>query len=101
MCHDDDDDEDQHNGDSSSDEHVDVPCRRRHTKANNDDLSRSPTSSPTHDQHLTGVIIDIAACDGPVFFERVINKSYSSDEVIIQLYLHPKLIAFLYLLLNY
>ena len=25
-----------------------------------------------------GIIMDIAACDGPVFFERVINKAFKN-----------------------
>ncbi|XP_076033977.1 uncharacterized protein LOC143020916 isoform X2 [Oratosquilla oratoria] len=35
--------------------------------------SSSNTSSSGH------VILDIAACDGPVFFERIINKAYGSQ----------------------
>ena len=53
-----------------------------------DDDGRVTSSSPltSHDDHsLGGVIVDIAACDGPVFFERVINKQYSSDDVSIVL----------------
>ena len=27
----------------------------------------------------TKVVVDIAACDGPVFFERVLNKAYAEN----------------------
>ena len=64
---------------NSSDRYVFASYKKTDTDSSEEQTDLSPSNDGLHSLHKTkNVILDIAACDGPVFFERVINKTFRS-----------------------